>query len=735
MSQVHLSRRGFLLGTATVAGALGLGLSLRASAATAFSPNVFVTLHPDGRLQIVCHRSEMGQGVRSSIPALIGFELGADPARIEVVQADGDASYGDQNTDGSRSIRARFEGLRLLGASARELLLMAAAQRWDADASTLTAREHSVVHPDGRSLGFGALALEAAALTLPHPDAVPLREDLPLDGLDLPLVDADALVRGTATFGADPTAEGMAIAVIARPPSLGDSLDTVDDSAARAVPGVIDVLTLPSPQGPPGFSPLGGVAVLATNTWAAMQGRKALELTWKRGDNATFDSATWEDELEQRLAQPGTVQRQVGDLDKLARKVKRTVSATYRTPLLIHAPMEPPAALAVPTDEGMEIWACTQTPQSARREVARALGLDESAVAVHVTLLGAAFGRKSKPDFCVEAALLAKQAGRPVRVQWTREDEIRHGYYHASSLQRLEVGLDKKGRPLTWLHRIASPTIGSTFSGADELRTGELGQGVFDLPLDIPAVSVQTVPAPAHLRIGWMRSVYNINHAFSVQSFLHELSVALERPHVEVLREVLGAPRVLDPAAQGVEQIPNYGAPLEEHPVDVARHHRVLDRLTALTETREPSEELGFGLAAHHSFLTTVAIALTVRDAGGQPRVDEVWVVCDPGRIVNHDRVLAQLEGAVLFGLSVALHGEISVREGQVQQSNFHDFRVARLTDAPRKIHIELICDRERPGGIGEPGVPPVAPALANAWFDLTGQRVRRLPFSASPRR
>ncbi|RYE91629.1 MAG: xanthine dehydrogenase family protein molybdopterin-binding subunit, partial [Myxococcales bacterium] len=685
----------------------------------------------------VCHRSEMGQGVRSSLPVLIADELGADMARVTIVQGDGDKAYGDQNTDGSSSVRKRFGDLRAAGAAARMMLVSAAAARWKVDPGSCTARHHEVVHAASkRALGFGDLAAEASRLTAPDAKQIKLRprSELTHLGKELPLLDGPAIATGRAVFGADVAVPGMLIAVIARPPVAGGKVARHDDARALAIPGVKRVVELPAPQGPFGFQPLGGLAVVADTTWAALRGRAALDITWDLGDNAAYDSASYRESLVATVGQPGKVVRQTGDVAGALAKAARRMEAVYYAPHLAHAPMEPPAALARLDGDRCEVWAATQNPQAARTSVAKALGVGEDKVTVHVTLLGGAFGRKSKPDYVVEAALVAKAAGAPVRVQWTREDDLRHDYYHTVSAQRLAAGLDAAGKVVAWHHRIAFPPIASIFSGATVGGEGDLQQGVLDLPLNIASVQAEIGEAKAHTRIGWLRSVANIYHAFAVQSFIDEIAVARGVDHREQLLEIIGPPRIVTPKELGVDKVPNYGHTLDEHPIDTARLRRVVERVTELARwsTRQ-AEGRHLGLAAHRSFVAYVAVVVSVvKDADGRIRVDEAWIVADAGTIINAERVRAQLEGAVVFGLGLAMYGAITMKGGVTEQGNFDGYRLMRLAEAPRKIHTEVIPSEGPPCGVGEPGVPPVAPALANAVFALTGTRVRDLPLVRS---
>jgi len=739
---IAITRRAFVLGLGAATAGLALGLERRvaagpgkaeAPATTVFSPNPFIQIGSDGSIAIVCARSEMGQGVRSTIPVIIADELGADPAAIHVVQGDGDVRYGDQDTDGSSSIRKPYEQLRALGATARAMLVTAAAHRWGVPEARLAARDGAIW--DGkRSLPFGALAADAAKLPVPATPKLRPAKELRFIGKELPLRDGPDVATGRATYAADVRLPDMLVAVVARPPVLFGKATKVDSKRALAIPGVRKVVELPTPAPPVNMQALGGVAVIGDNTWAALRGRAALEVTWDAGEHGGYDSRAYRRELLAAVRAPGEIVRSVGDVETALAGAARKVEAEYVVPHLAHAPMEPPAAIARVDGGRAEVWACTQDPQGTQEAVGAALGIPKQDVTVHVTLLGGGFGRKSFPDFAVEAARLAKEAGVPVRVQWTRDDDLRHSSYHTHSAQSLAAGLDAAGEVVAWRHRIAYPTISSTFkAGADHPSNGELGQGVLDLPLAVPAISMQTGAAPAHTRIGWLRSVCNIQQAFAVQSFIAELADATKRDPRDMLLRVLGPARQLDAAGQGVTDLPNYGMPLDRHPLDVGRLHRVIEKATAMAGW-DKREGRALGLAAHRSFVTYVAVvAQVVKGRHGEPRVEEAWIAADVGIAINPDRVRYQMEGAFVFAWSNALHGAITYERGAVVQSNYRDYRVLRMPEAPRAIHVELVASDAPPGGAGEPGVPPVAPAIANAWFALTGTRVRELPMLPRP--
>jgi isoquinoline 1-oxidoreductase subunit beta len=707
------------------------------SATPGLAPNVLVHIASDGTTTIICHRSEMGQGVRSTIPVLIADELGADLSRVVVHQAEGDKKYGDQNTDGSGSIRRFYEHLRGAGAAARVMLVAAAAKRWRVKPAACIAENHRVVHPPTkRSLGFGELVAAASKLRVPKPESIvlrPARELLRVADPNLPLLDGAAYVSGTAVFGADVVLPGMLVAVIARPPVVGGKVVRYDDKRALAIAGVKQVVAMPQPKPPWQFQPWGGIAVVAENTWAARCARAALGIEWDHGVNASYDSVEFREQLLASVRAPGTTLRDVGNIEEAFGKAAKIVEAEYVVPHLAHVPMEPPVAIARVDGGKAEVWAPTQHPQSARKEVAALLGIGEENVRINVTLLGGGFGRKSKPDFIVEAAYLAKEAGAPVRVQWTREDDVRHGYYNAVSAQRLRAALDAKSTVTAWHHRTAFTPIGSTFDDkVDTPSAGDLQQGVLDVALAAPNVRAEACRAPARTRVGWYRSVYNIFHAFAIGSFVDELAHARGTDPRDTWLDVIGPARTLSLADLGVAQLRNYGEPLDRHPVDAGRLRHVIERVTAAARWSDRNGR-ALGLAAHRSFVSYSAVVLSVvRDERRKVRVDEAWIAMDAGTVVNQERFHAQLEGSVVMGISNALHGGVSFTRGATNETNFHDLRIARIRDVPRRIHTELVASTAPPAGVGEPGVPPVGAALANAIFALTGKRIREIPLARS---
>jgi isoquinoline 1-oxidoreductase beta subunit len=703
------------------------------------NPLIFVSIGSDGIVSIVCHRSEMGQGIRTGMPMVVADEMEADWARVRVVQATGDERrWGNQDTDGSRSTRHFFTPMRRCGAAARQMLEAAAAARWNVAVSEVQAKNHEVVHAkSGRRLGYGALANDAASMPIPAADTLRLKDPSQFRYIGtgkLKLVDAKDIVTGKAQYGMDTRLPGMLYAVVARPPVYGGKVVRFESADALKVPGVVKVVEIEARPAPPNFNPLGGVAVIANNTWAAMQGRNALKITWDDGPNASYDSAAYRTSLEESARKPGKVVRNDGDYMAAAAGAAKKVEAEYYLPHLAHATMEPPAAAARIADGHCEVWACVQSPQAARELVAQRLGLSVSDVTVHVTLLGGGFGRKSKPDFAVEAAVLSKAVdGKPVKVVWTRDDDLHHDYLHTVSVEHLEAALDAKGMPVAWLHRTAAPTIMSTFVPDPKQEADwELGMGVINVPFAIPNIRIENPDAVAHTRIGWFRSVSNIPHAFAVQSFVAECAAAAGRDPKDYLLEVIGPPRAVSPKMLGDTW--NHGESPERYPVDTGRLRRVAE--TVARESgwgKNMPKGKGLGIAAHYSFVSYIAsvVEVEVDDKGNLviPRVD---IAIDCGATVNPDRVRAQMQGAVVMGVAAATLGEISFKNGRVQQDNFHQYEVTRMPAAPRDIRVYIIPgDYSKPmGGVGEPGVPPIPPALCNAIYAATGKRIRRLPIA-----
>ena len=600
-------------------------------------------------------------------------------------------------------------------------------------------QNHEVVHKSsGRKLGYGELAAAAGALPTPTADQIKLKDAAAFRYLgkgNVQIVDLFDITTGRAVYGIDAKLPGMKYAAIARPPVLGGKLASYDGAAALKVPGVAQIVVLPGTPPPAKFQPLGGVAVIANNTWAAIKGRDALVVHWDDGPHGNYDSAAYKAQLEQTARQPGKVVRNDGDAERALASAAKTLSAEYYIPHLAHASMEPPTATVRVADGKCEAWAPVQSPGNTRDELAQKLGLKPEDVTVNVTLLGGGFGRKSQCDFVLEAALLSREiGGAPVKVVWTREDDIRHDYLHTVSLERIDAGIDTQGRVVAWRHRSVAPTIASIF-GPDPKHesAGELGMGLIDVPFNIPNLRCENGEAEAHTRIAWFRSVSNIPHGFAVQSFVAELAHALGRDPKGVLLDLIGPPRIVDPRkSQNVEAFPNYGDPFETYPIDTARLRRVVEVVADRAEWgKKLPPRHGQGIAVHRSFLSYVATIVEVAvDEKGRLSVPRVDTAIDCGFAANPERIFSQIEGAAVMGLSLARYGEISFKEGRVQQQNFNDFQVVRIDEAPPVTHVHIIpAGIDVPSsGVGEPGLPPFAPALCNAIFAAVGKRIRRLP-------
>ena len=751
----NLSRRDFLKNTG-ITGAMVLGaqvvphplLSAARAQSTGASvqPNLFVSIADDGMVTITCSRSEMGQGVRTGIPMILADELEADWQRVTIWQAPGDAEKYDpagkdgQNTDGSRSTRHHLDVMRELGAAARYVLEQAAAAKWGVDAAQVYARDHRIHHTGtGQSFDFGEVVDAAADIAVPTGAGAPKLKDpsqWKYIGRDMPVVDNYDMSTGGANFGADASIPGMKIAVVARAPVYRGKVKSFDAGEALKVQGVEQVVEIPAlaDDKPAEFRALGGVAVIGTNTWSVIEGRRRLAIEWDDGPHTTHDSGTYNDALVAAARTGGHVIRDRGNVDEAFAAADQVLEAEYFVPYFIHTPMEPPAALVDANVRPVRIIAATQSPNETRQYVAEALGVEKADVSCEVTLLGGGFGRKSKPDFACEAAMLSKMVGAPVRVQWTREDEIRNGYYHAASAHRLKAGMDATGKVTAWHHTGAWPSLIALW--APQARTGhpiEYGLGLIDTPYDgVPNLRIENGEADAMIRVGWYRSVNNIQHAFAMNCFANELAQAAGRDPVEFLLELIGESQAMDLAADGVENHWNYGDSVEEWPIMPVRLSNVL-RVAAAKSGYGKSlpKGHGLGLACHRSFHSYVAAAVhvVVRDDGSF-HVPQVDMAIDCGRYVNPEGVRKQIEGAAIYGNTVALHGRITTTGGAVDQSNFHDYPVTRMNDAPLDVRVHIVEDfvHLRPCGVGEPGVPPYTPALVNALHDATGKRIRTLP-------
>ena len=756
MLNVHnISRRQFLKTTGATS-ALVLGTTLapgafipnaRAAAASA-QPNVFVSIAGDGIVTLTCSRSEMGQGVRTGMPMILADELEADWARVRIWQAPGDESKYDppgkdgQNTDGSRSTRHGFQAMRELGAAGRYVLEQAAAKKWGVDPSEVYAEDHRVHHTStGRSFDFGELVDVAAEIQVPTgKDAMNAMLKDPSRwryiGRDMPVVDNYDMSTGGANYGADISIPGMKIAVIARPPVYRGKVKSFDAAKALEVQGVEEVVEIPAlPDDKPAeFRALGGVAVIGANTWSVMEGRRKLDIEWDDGPHTAHDSSSYDDRLRESARKGGPVVRSRGDTDAAFAGADKVLEAEYFVPYFVHTPMEPPVAIVDANVNPVQIWSSTQSPNETRQYVAEALGIDKKDVQCNVTLLGGGFGRKSKPDFACEAAILSKEVGAPVRVQWTREDEIKNGFYHAASAQYMKAALDSSGKVTAWHHSAAWPSLIGLWKPDNKLGINlENGLGLVDMPYNnVPNIRIENGEADIMIRVGWYRAVNNIQHAYAMNCFANELAEAAGRDPVEVLLELIGDAEVMDLTKDGVAEVWNYGDSTDDWPIMPVRLSNALRTVVSKSGYGKTLPKgHGLGVACHRSFQSYVATAVhVVVHDDGTYEIPQVDVAIDCGRYVNPEGVKKQIEGACIYGNTVARHGKITTTKGAVDQSNFHDYPVTRINDAPLDVRVHIVEDyvHLRPCGVGEPGVPPYTPALINAIYDATGKRIRRLP-------
>lgn len=654
----------------------------------------WVQIGTDDVVTFIIPESEMGQGILTAFPMILADELDADWSKVRSEHAPADEGrFGPQSTGGSTSIRGGLERVRTAGATARAMLVGAAAARWNVAPNECTVRDGVVSHAASkRSARFGELAQDAATQPVPEKPALKDPKDFRIVGTPAQRLDLPAKVDGSAVFGIDVKQPGMLIAQVEHCPVFGGVLASVDSAAAEAVDGVRKVVTIPT-----------GVAVVGDHFWAARKGREALELTWDDKGFGTLSSASIT-ELCKAAAGKGAVARTEGDARKALARAKQRVEAIYEVPYLAHVPMEPLSCTALITADECQVWTSTQSPGRARTLAADISGLAEEKVTLHNALLGGGFGRRSQADFIADALHIAKaMPGTPIKVVWSREDDVRGGFYRPMAYNELRGGLDADGWPVAWEHRIASPAILSQFGPLKDGIDGTSVEGAANLPYSIANLRVTYANPELPISTWFWRSVGSSQNAFATECFLDELAAAGGKDPVEVRRRLLqGAPRHLRVLEAAVERA-GWGTPL---PAGRAR-----------------------GVAVHESFGSFVAQVAEVSIEDGRPRVHRVVCAVDCGQIINPDTIAAQMDSSIAYGLSAALFGEIRIEEGRAVQSNFHDYKVVRMPDMPR-VETVLVPSGDAHGGIGEPGLPPIAPAVCNALRVLTGKPVRRLPIA-----
>jgi isoquinoline 1-oxidoreductase subunit beta len=698
------SRREFLAIGAAAGAGLVIGFYLpHTSAANEFAPNAYLKITPDGKITIVVARSEMGQGVRTSLPMILAEELEADWKQIRIEQAGASTLYGDQTTGGSASVRTTWDPMRKAGAAAREMLISAAALEWGVARASCKAQNSAVIHADSnRSLAYGKLARKAATLPIPTDPPLKQAKDYGVVGKAIPRLDIPAKVDGTAEYGIDFRVAGMKYAVLARCPVIGGKVRSFEDADSHKVPGVRYV-------GKIGDS---AVAVVADSVWGAMEGRRTLNVQWDEGPNKDLDTATIFDSLKKAAAGKAVSLYSTGNA---AKAPGRRVEASYQLPFMAHAPMEPGNCAAHFRGSSCELWAPTQVPQDVRDSVAQALGIAPDQVRVNVTLMGGGFGRRLEHDYGVEAALVSRAANVPVKVIWTREDDMRNSTYRPASVHQLSAVLDGSGWPTAFSHRIVSPSISA--------QKGQPGDGGIDPDLKdeaallypFPNISLEYVDTQIPVPLGWMRSVYALQAGFASESFIDELAAAAHKDPLEYRLHLLAGD------------------------VDIKYFDTIWHTARMRGVLQMAAEKAGWGkslpaghyqgIACFACFSSYVAEVVEISLENDKPRVDRVVAAIDCGQVVNPNILEQQIQGGVIYGLTNALRAQITIEKGRVVQGNFDDYAPIRMNEAPT-VEAYFVPSTEAPTGAGEPPVPPLAPALCNAIYAATKKRIRALPIS-----
>jgi isoquinoline 1-oxidoreductase beta subunit len=698
-----LSRREFVAaGVAAGAGlVIGFYLPHGSSSGSTFAPNAYLKITPDGKITIVVARSEMGQGVRTSLPMILAEELEADWKQITIEQAGASTLYGDQTTGGSASVRTTWDPMRKAGAAAREMLISAAALEWGVARSACKAENSAVVHsPSNRRLTYGQLAGKASAQ--PIPTDVPLKQakDYQIVGKSVPRIDTPSKVDGTAAFGIDFRVPGMKYAVLVRCPVIGGKVASFDDKESKKISGI----------GYVGKINDSAVAVVADSVWSAMEGRRVLNVQWDDGPNKDLNSSAIFESLKKSASNKAVTLYATGDTSKVS---GRRIEAEYQLPLMAHAAMEPGNCTARFRGSNCELWAPTQVPQDVRDSVAQAIGLDPDQVKVNVTLMGGGFGRRLEHDYGVEAALVSKAASVPVKVLWTREDDMRNSTYRPASYHKLSAVLDAQGWPVAFTHRIVAPSISGqkgmpTPNGVDPDLPDEAA-----LIYSFPAATVEYVMTETPVPLGWMRSVYALQAGFASESFIDELAVAAKKDPLEYRLHLLSKD----------EDIKYFDTVWH-----TARMRGVLQLAAEKAGWGKPLPAGHYqGIACFGCFSTYMAEVVDITIENDQPRVHRVVAAMDCGQVVNPNILEQQIKGGVTYALTNALRAQITIDKGRVVQGNFDDYAPIRMSEAP-VIEAYTVSSTEAPTGAGEPPVPPLAPALCNAIFAATRKRIRALP-------
>jgi isoquinoline 1-oxidoreductase subunit beta len=726
---MQINRRQFVVRSAAAGAGLVIGVRFAAPFAAAqensrakkkSGPNPFdayIHIKPNGQISLIVAKSEMGQGIKTGLAMLLAEEAAVDWKSVTVEQAETRPDlYAHMGTGGSGSTMESFTPLRRAGATVRELMITAAATQWKTPKAECEANNGSVRHAkSSRTASYGELIDAAAKLPLPDPEKVKLKdeEDFVLIGHATPRVDIPSKVNGSAQFGIDVRVPDMVFAVVARCPTFGGKVAHFDAAKTKAVSGVLDVFEIPA-LGKDMFT-AGGIAVVADSTWSAMKGRDALEITWNHGAATSESSDGLYESLRAAAAKPGKRIRNDGNVDLTLPASSKRVEAMYEFPYLAHATMEPMNITAHARNGEAEVWAPTQSPDWVQRTVAQILGFKPQKVIVHTTLMGGGFGRRYMADYPAEVAQIAKVVGKPVQLVWSREDDMTHDFYRPAACHHMRGAVDQAGKPLVWSHGLASTSIARFWNSPDKAEESEVG-GAEQMPYAIPNVRLEYNAVASYVPPLWWRSVEHSFNGFVVESFIDELAAAAGKDPVEFRRSLL---------------VKRAGwKPKNDEDPDPARLRGVLDLAVEKSGWDTPLPKgKGRGIASYHSFGSYIAEVAEVTVTGNGFKIDRMVAAIDCGQIVNPESVRAQTESAIVYGLSAALKNEITIKHGAVEQTNFDGYDPLRINEAPL-IEVHLMNSKEDPGGMGEPALPPAAPAVANAIFAASGQRMRKLPFS-----
>jgi len=720
MSIAKISRRNFLTSAGATTGGLMLGISIPNQAMADinsksdhnFNPNAFIHITDSGDTLIYCGRSEMGQGISTALPAAVADELEADWQRVTIKQADADDKYGSQATGGSASIRTMYIPMREAGAAAKEMLIAAAAEVWKIAAADCYAEMHYVYNKNNKQkLSYGELSSLAANIPVPTKPSLKTKAEFKYIGKPLARHNLNDIIVGKLTYGVDTKIPGLKYAAITHCPVLGGSLKSLEKDEALKVKGVIDVISIPRFNVP--FGSIGGVAVVADNSWTAQQALKKLNIEWELGENQIYDTKQYKQQLVKNVEKPAEITSERGDVEQAFKNAKHKISATYTGGHLSHAPMEPNASVVWVQKDSCEVWAPTQSPKDIQKVLAQYLKREETDITVHVTMLGGAFGRKFKCDYVHEAAVLSEKVNAPVQLMWSREEDMRTGYYHSINAQHIEASIDENGNVSGWLHRAAFPSIDTLFNPSVLRATKGSLSAITDHPFGIENLRSESGEAKAHTRIGWYRAVYAIFYGFAFGTFADELAHKAKQDTLKFITNIYD----------------NNKNPEQAEQVRRSKNTLALAAEKAGWSARKSlPKNQAIGIAIHYSFDSYVAMAVQVEVNDDDIKVLNVHCAIDCGQILNIDGATAQMEGAVVMGMSLALRTEIVFKQGAVVNSNFHDYQVMRITDMPN-VSVHIVESDEKPTGLGEPGVGPFAPALSNAVFAASGKRYRDLPF------